>query len=91
MRLIKLLVLAITLCGSATAFSATRLESLRQEGARDGKQFAEDSRKNGITVDRVVCVVGMSGEDESRPELTQQEIETYARAFGNACMGRNVF
>lgn len=87
----KLLLLLTTLTCASTAFSATSLEALKKEGARDGKRYADDSRKNGIKVDGLSCSVGMAAEDKSRPELTQEQIEAYAKAFGNACVGREVF
>lgn len=91
MNRIKLLALITTLGCSAAAFSAPSLDSLKKEGGRDGKQYAADLRKNGIKVDGTACAVGMAAEDNSRPELSQEQIETYAKAFGNACVGRDVF
>lgn len=61
------------------------------EGARDGKLYAIDLLKKGIPVDGTACAVGMGAEDKSRPHYTQKEIQAYAKAYGNACMGRKVF
>lgn len=91
MHSIKLLVLIATMGCSAAAFSAPNLEALRKEGERDGKRYAQDSKKNGIKVDGTTCAVGIAAEDQSRPELSQEQIEAYAKAFGNACVGRNIF
>ncbi len=87
----KILAFALICSISFVAVAAPSLNELKKEGARDGARYAQDSRDNGIEVDRVVCIVGMSAEDNSRPELSQAEIEAYAAAFGNACMGRKVF
>lgn len=91
MRTFKLTCLIIAVGFSSVAISAQSLDALKKEGERDGKRYAEDSRKNGIKADKVACAVGMSAEDKSRPELSQTEIEAYAKAFGNACLGRDVF
>lgn len=75
-------------------FSAATLADtagIEREGTRDGKTYAQDLEKNGIKVDATACAVGMAAEDSSRPHYTQAEIEAYAKAFGNACMGRQVF
>ena len=73
----------------ASAFADNK--DIRNEGARDGKQYALDLMRNGIKVDGTACADGMATEDNSRPQYTQEQIETYAKAFGNACMGRKVF
>lgn len=84
-RLILLVGIAFSVAALADAKSAAR------EGARDGLRYALDFQKNGIKVDGTACAVGMAAEDKARPQFSQQEIEAYAKAFGNACMGRKVF
>ena len=61
------------------------------EGERDGKRYADDLRRRGISPDGTACAIGMAAEDRSRPQYTQAQAESYAKAFGNACMGRKVF
>lgn len=65
--------------------------SLEMEGSRDGRRFADGLRRIGERADGTACAVGMAAEDEKRPHLSQVQAETYAKAFGNACMGRKVF
>ncbi|EME00226.1 MULTISPECIES: hypothetical protein [Stutzerimonas stutzeri subgroup] len=91
MSLIKILSVASSVLFCTAVLAAPSLEALQKEGERDGKRYAQDGRNNGIKVDAAFCAVGMAAEDESRPELAQKEIEAYAKAFGNACMGRKVF
>jgi hypothetical protein len=67
------------------------ITDIEREGERDGKQYAEYLRSKGITVDGTYCAIGMAAEDNSRPNFSQEEIEAYAKAFGNACVGHNVF
>lgn len=64
---------------------------LEIQGEQDALRFAEDLRKHGFQVDEVNCAIGMGAEDSSRPDYTQDEIETYAKAYANACVGRKVF
>jgi hypothetical protein len=67
------------------------LKDIEKEGTRDGKRYAEDLRKRGVTPDGTACAVGMAAEDASRPHFNQTQAETYAKAFGNACVGKKVF
>lgn len=91
-RLLNSLTLLTAMSCSASAFAMTQsLADIKKEGERDGARYAQDLRKNDIEVDRTACVVAMAVEDKSRPEFSQVEIETYAKAFGNACLGRDVF
>jgi len=68
----------------------TAAQGKASEGARDGRQYARDLRNSSIPVDRTACAVGMATEAESRPHYSQSEVEDYAIAFANACMGRKV-
>lgn len=90
MHIIKLLALVSAIGCVATAHAANNVDSIRKEGERDGKRYAEDGRRNGIKVDGTFCAVGVSAEDAARPELSQAEIEAYAQAYAGACMGRKV-
>ena len=90
MNMSKLLTLLVALTVTASALCAPSIDALKKEGERDGKRYAEDGKRNGIKVDGTFCSVGLSAEDASRPELTQSEIEAYAQAYANACMGRKV-
>ena len=79
---------------SAVALPSSAKQSLKEieiEGTRDGKRYANDLRRRGIAPDGTACAVGMAAEDASRPHYNQTEAETYAKAFGNACVGRKVF
>jgi hypothetical protein len=92
MRLLNFLTLVTVMTCSASAFALTQsLADIKKEGTRDGARYAQDLRKDGIKVDGTACVVAMAAEDKSRPQFSQVEIETYAKAFGNACLGREVF
>lgn len=83
----RIVISVIFIFSTATLADTAEIE---REGARDGKKYAQDLERNGIKVDGTACAVGMVAEDSSRPHYTQTEIETYAKAFGNACMGRKV-
>ena len=84
--------LALTLGSvAAPAVAQGSLKEIEKQGTRDGKRYADDLRRRGISPDGTACAVGMAAEDASRPHYNQTQAETYAKAFGNACVGRKVF
>lgn len=82
--------LGIAVCSASTAEAKPTLKQIAAEGAQDGRAYAVALRKRGVTPDAVACAVGMAAEDERRPTYTQSEAEAYAKAYGNACIGRDV-
>lgn len=64
--------------------------SAEDTGAAEGRRYAGDLLARGIPVDRTACAVGMSAGDALHREFNQTEVEAYARAFGNACLGQKV-
>lgn len=70
--------------------STGNLLQLEQEGSRDGASFANELRKIGEIADGISCALGMAAVDERRSDLSQAEAEIYAKAFGNACVGRKI-
>ncbi len=81
-------ILSLALGATAAAASVGTAE---KEGTKDGKEYARDLRNHGMKVDGTSCAVGMGAMDSAKPQYSQAEIEAYAKAFGNACMGRKVF
>ncbi|MFS8980892.1 hypothetical protein PO002_41950 [Cupriavidus necator] len=73
-----------------TTAAVASVRSAEKEGAKDGKEYARDLRNHGIEIDGTACAVGMAAMDSAKPHYSQAEIEAYAKAFGNACIGRKV-
>lgn len=65
--------------------------NLENQGSRDGRRYAEWLRSIGERADGTACAVRMANEDRKRPHLSQEKAEAYAKAFGNACVGRKIF
>lgn len=59
-------------------------------GRHQGARYASDLRRRGILVDGTSCAVGMAAFDSANPSFEQAEAEAAAKAFGNACIGRDV-
>lgn len=76
--------LVIAPCASAGTREAEK------KGAREGKEYRAFLLRHD-KVDGTACAVGMAAGDKNNPQYTQEEIEAYAKAFGNACMGRKVY
>jgi hypothetical protein len=87
------IVLLVLVAGTTSlpAVAQGTLKDIEKEGARDGKRYAEDLRRRGMSPDGTACAIGMAAEDASRPNYNQTQAETYAKAFGNACVGIKVF
>lgn len=66
-------------------------KDIEVEGQRDGATYARDLRNHGIEVDGTACAVGMGVEAADRRHYSQSQVEAYAKAFGNACVGRKIF
>jgi hypothetical protein len=80
----------IGLLALASATATAGVKEAEKKGAREGRQYARDLVARGIEVDRTACAVGMAAGDTNNPQYNQAEIEAYAKAFGNACIGTKV-